>query len=119
MGDPRITIWQRICFWLSEDSNYRPFAIIGFLVLLIALLSGCSTLVQPFVKGPSNFACVFVNWTEEAHIQNYCAPGAQACATTAQMPNTIWTPKPKAFDDERRVLMLGHEFLHSLGATHR
>lgn len=88
-------------------------------VVLLLLLSGCATLEQGFIKEPGDFACVNVRWTE--NVQNYCAPGAGACATVGNGQNlsTIWTPKPRSFDDFQAVYKLGHEFLHSLGATHK
>ena len=94
-------------------------AFIAISLLLMAALSGCSSYALPFVKEPGNAACVYVHWIEESMIQAYCPPGAGACATVNHRPNMIWTTKPAAFDDERNVLKLGHEFLHSLGATHR
>lgn len=96
-----------------------PWVILNWRTVLLPLvLSGCATYTQPFVTKPGNFACVFVQWTEESKIQNYCAPGAEACGTVAHRPNTMWAPMPEAFDDFWRVYKVGHEFLHSLGATH-
>ncbi len=109
--------WHRA--W-TEDEFWRPFAIAGAIILALILLSGCaSTFGQPYVTPPGNFACSRVMWTEESKIGEHCAPGAGSCGTVSKDLNTIWTPKPAAFDDFWRVYRLGHEFLHNLGATHQ
>ena len=108
-------LWHRA--W-NEDSFWKRPALIGFAVLLCLWISGCGY-AYPFLKEPGNFACVQVVWTEQ--IQNHCSPGARGCATVRNGHNvgTIWARKPKAFDDYEAVCTIGHEFLHSLDATHQ
>lgn len=125
--------------FFSDDGNLLPWWLISLLAFLLGLagpwlvlnwrtwllpmvmLSGCATHSLQFSKEPDQaLACVVVQWTHEAEIQNHCAPGASACGTvgTGTNVNMIWTPKPRAFDDFQRVYLLGHELLHSLGARH-
>lgn len=92
-----------------------PMLVAGFLT------TGCATYEQPFEKLPDeSLACVAVQWTETPQIKNHCSPSAAACGTVGNGSNLnmIWTPKPRSFDDYHRVYLLGHELLHSLGATH-
>lgn len=123
MGDIDATRWLKLWRWLvaNETRILKWFCLFAGLLLVAGLIQGCATHGQPFLKEPGTFACVRVNWTEEKKIQNYCSPKAEACGTVGNGQNleTIWTPKPAAFDDFERVYKLGHEFLHSLGATHR
>ena len=119
MGDiPHDWKWKASTLWMRWETRILQAFIVASAIGML-ILAGCSSYAVPYVKEPGNFACVFVAWTDEDKIQSYCPPGAQACATVGHAPNIIWTPKPAAFDDERNVLKLGHEFLHSLGARHK
>ena len=135
MGDPALTRWHRIVrWWYRHETPVLQVVIVACVLgmiaipykaeikrfmaaLLLAVLGGCGYSL-PFVKEPGNFACVRVVWTED--IQNHCAPNARGCATVRNGHNvgTIWARKPKAFDDHEAVCTIGHEFLHSLDATH-
>lgn len=97
--------------------------------LLPLLLTGCATFDQEYVT-PPNLGTVVVSvvWTTEEEIRRpggVCgdaAPSWTACATvgTRESPmSTIWAQMPASFSDARKVCALGHEVLHSLGATHK
>ncbi len=89
-------------------------------ILLVPALAGCGSFAQPFIQEPGTFACVRVEWSDAARIRSRCTPGAAACATAGNGIDMqhIWARKPAGFNDYEAVLRLGHEFLHSLGATH-
>lgn len=138
MGDiQRNWKFKMLRFWYKrEDRILQIFILLGIIAMIVipykkevkaALLTvllalgGCAGYGQPFTTQPSSFACVTVHWTEVAQIQAYCPPGATACATVGHVAGSahIWIPKPMAFDDHAAVYKLGHELLHSLGATHK
>ncbi len=118
MFEARHSPKERLLRWWYrwETPILKWFTIIGGAVVIFFLLTGCASTEQRFVKEPGNFACAQVVWSDTAKIQSSCAPGSSACATVGN--GTIWTPKPASFDDFWNVYRLGHEFLHSLGATH-
>ena len=90
------------------------------ILILALLLSGCESV--PYVTGPHlSRVCVTVHWVPEADIAAVC-DGKEACATINKREGSeakIWAVKPDSFTDSYRVLVLGHEFLHNLGATHK
>ena len=124
MGDIRKTPWTRFRRWLWrwETPFEKAFVFIAGGYVVLMLLAGCTSYAHPYVNPPQEtFACVKVNWTELASMQMYCPPNSWACARASLggMPGSIWTTKPEAFDDYDAVYRLGHEVLHSLGATHK
>ena len=94
---------------------------------LALLLAGCSEAAgvfeQPYKQGPQiDGVLVHVVWTDAAEIRLRCGnKSAYACATvgTPELPfSTIYAIKPRSFTHAPLVEALGHELLHSLGATH-
>jgi hypothetical protein len=90
-------------------------------ILSCLLLSSCG-FSQPYVREPHlQTVAVQVAWLTPEQIHQRCGAGAAACSTVntfdGQM-GLIWAQMPRAFDDYERVYQLGHELLHSLGATH-
>ena len=90
--------------------------------LLLLLLVGCGD-NQPYVKPPQiNEATIRFEWMTNDQIAKRCSEHSFACGTvgSVEMPNsTIYAEMPQGFGDTNRVCLLGHEVLHSLGATHR
>ena len=69
-------------------------------------------------------ACFQIVWrSEERNAASVCKGGI-ACAVLPKEKNelggtgVIYAPPPKDYNDERRLLILGHEVLHVLGANH-
>lgn len=91
--------------------------------LVISLLAGCEAFEQPYKQPPQvSQVVVTVVWTDKETIERQCGnKHAYACATvaTAAQPfSTIYAIKPRSFTHAPLVEALGHELLHSLGATH-
>lgn len=89
------------------------------LLILALLLSGCASV--PYVQPPHlERVCVTVEWVNEAELAKACGD-VDGCATVGKKngdETKIWATKPLGFDDTFLVLVLGHELLHNLGATH-
>lgn len=89
--------------------------------LILAMLAGCTN--QPYVTEPHLDAVVVrVQWLSEAEVRKHCGPQSLACATVGRHNGDmsyLWAVRPASFSDESRVCALGHELLHSLGATHQ
>lgn len=96
-------------------------------LLLFLALTGCSEAAgifeQPY-KTPPVLASVIVTvvWTDKAEIERRCDnKHAYACATVGTRENpvsTIYAIRPRSFTHAPLVEALGHELLHSFGATH-
>ena len=59
-------------------------------------------------------------WATKEELRKRC-PGADACATVGPSITgaaVIWAEKPESFDDLKRLQILGHELMHSLGGDH-
>ena len=89
---------------------------------LLALLVGCAN--QPYISPPQwNVVTVRVTWLSLEEVREVCQnPRVSGCATNANGEgglSQIFAVKPESFSDEWRVLVLGHELLHALGATHQ
>lgn len=65
-------------------------------------------------------ACVRVEWVKDTEEAMKRCKGGWGCyyAPAGGQPGWIIAPKPKDFNDSTRLLILGHEFLHTLGAEH-
>jgi len=62
-----------------------------------------------------------VEWMTPAAVEARCGKGAQGCyiRNVAQENYIIiFAVQPADFNDEYRLLILGHEVFHGLGATH-
>lgn len=84
----------------------------------LLLLSGCGSL--PIHGDLLAYVCIAPVWSTPAEIREMCGPTANACAEVGQYDGQIrrlWLERPEFFDD-RKTASLGHEVLHSLGATH-
>ena len=90
----------------------------------LLLLMGCGDIFEQRYAKPPQLGSVHVTvkWVDAADIAKVCSnPKAYACATvgTLQQPASfIYAMRPRSFSDSVRVEALGHELLHSLGATH-
>jgi hypothetical protein len=89
--------------------------------LLALALTGCA--VTPFTQEPHlNRVTLNVQWLDEGQrpppmFGNRAEAGA-IIPIGQSAYSTIWTPRPRGFDDMHSVCTLGHEVLHSLGARH-
>ena len=96
----------------------RIAALCGFATLLFA--SGCAAFDDPYGFGPNlGFVCINVRWSTPEETRAIC--GAGSCAQVGQRAGQvvqIWARRPDSFADSAAVCALGHEVLHSLGATH-
>lgn len=94
-----------------------------FLALITALLTlhGCATFDKQYTVKPTiSRVQVQVFWGTLEETKARCGQDAVACATigTPEKPmSDIYAVMPASFTD-RRVCVLGEEFLHSLGARH-
>lgn len=96
------------------------------IVVIAIVLGSCDAInagFLPYEKKPSvmNVLVTVVPSTND-EIRERCGAGAFECATVATPTfpySTMWIDMPQSFSDTTRVCNLGHEFLHSLGATHR
>ena len=86
----------------------------------VALITGCAT--PSFDQPPTlSEVSVRVAWSTSEQIRQRCGHDKLACATVGKVNlpvSQIWTEKPSNIRDTRKVCILGHEFLHSLGANH-
>jgi len=87
----------------------------------LAVLLPAGAVPYRHYKAPNkDRACAQVMWVEEEKALQLCRAG-QACwkpSATGSPYDLIVAPKPRDFNDERRLMILGHEFLHALGAEH-
>lgn len=87
----------------------------------VALLTGCAA--PSFDQPPTlTEVSVRVAWSTSEQIKQRCGYDKVACATVGKVTlpmSQIWTEKPSNIRDSRKVCLLGHEFLHSLGANHQ
>ena len=68
-----------------------------------------------------NRVCVTTEWATPAVILAQCGKGTGACFIQSSTdPDEIMVimEEPKDFTDEYRLMILGHEVFHGLGATH-
>jgi hypothetical protein len=87
---------------------------------LAAFLPGALPVPYRHYRPPTkDRACIRVMWQELEKAQQVCG-GGQACWKPSATGNhdLIVAPKPRDFNDERRLMILGHEVLHALGAEH-
>jgi hypothetical protein len=99
------------------------------------LLPACSVLshqitgypTQPAMTQPPvvQTTTVEVNWTADVdEIGKHCGQDKiyYGCASYTPVLGhgicTVWAPLPSSFNDLVRLAILGHEFLHCLGARH-
>lgn len=89
---------------------------------LLALPAMAADVVIPyrFYAPPTKtLVTVQVMWVGAESARAICKGGA-ACwfpSATGQ-PDLIVAEQPENFNDERRLMILGHEFFHALGAQH-
>jgi hypothetical protein len=116
MDDRRPLTWRD---HLADDRLYRRPALLLSAIVVVLLMVGCAG--TPFIQEPqSGILCTDVQFVPESEIPLHCPPGTLACATVGDGKSLqrIYTTKPRGWDDHERILHLGHEVLHNLGATH-
>ena len=87
--------------------------------ILCLFLSGCATNLEYISPPILTTICLTVNWSTKEQIKEICS--GHACGEvgfTGGGCSNIWVERPDSFGDEERLRLLGHEVLHSLGATH-
>lgn len=124
MGDPVLTPWEKVVrFWLRHETDVlKPFVIIGFLLLLIFMVTGCATTEREFIQRPTlNAVTIQVVWFDSEATLRGCPAGTHACATVGTLSNPysfMYLVKPRSWDDRERICNAGHELMHALGGTH-
>lgn len=96
----------------------------GAFFCLLLTLSSYAGPYKNTIRGERSSTTVTVVWLEPEAVDAFCShlmglPASGhilACYNTAT--GTIFTPEPASFEDHYRLMLLGHEFWHALGAEH-
>lgn len=97
--------------------------------VFFCLFTALSAVAGPYantIKGPTQITTVTVTvvWLEPTAVDAVCSfllgvPAAQKLAGCYNpLTKTIYAPEPRSFEDYYRLMLLGHEFWHALGADH-
>ena len=97
-------------------------------VLIIACQPQTTPEYKVYTDATKNNVSVKVSWREDPGPickiltggHTYLNAEFLGCSTLNEDKNTctIVMPKPKDFNDKDRLFILGHEFMHCLGAAH-
>lgn len=101
----------------------------GFSLVLLLSIIASHTWAKQLMQYPDhaeatkNVVVVRVVWMEPDEVNKFCNGGTVSeeyvilgCFDPSS--NTIYTPQPRSFNDRQRLVILGHEFWHALGADH-
>ena len=97
----------------------------GVLLLLAVTFNAPADTATPgdyrYYKPPTHtLACVQVEWVKDETEAVKRCKGGWGCyyAPAGGQPGLLVAPRVRSFSDALRLHILGHEFLHALGAQH-
>lgn len=104
---------------MSLISRLILLAFLGMLITEFARGGEITIPYRWFSPPTATVAHVQVQWVDAKTAAAICKGGAACWFESATGNNSlIVAQQPKDFNDERSLMILGHEFFHALGAQH-
>lgn len=103
----------------------RSIGVFAAIALLYCLSASAALQYPPHAEATRSVTVVRVVWMDPEEVDQKCAEGSPPRPPNEVYlgcydPNTstIYAPQPRSFNDLYRLVILGHEFWHALGAMH-